>query len=153
MAEDGGTMNPIEMKGRGKTGRKSADIMATPKRGTIMEGMPNGKQTKEQEQEAPKKLQTDMKKGLEVYFGAGKRIPAPSKDKNPISIVVQRREGQGNTPRGNRGNEVVLNAKKDGEGDNSNTVSLTPSTKKGTKAPMKESARNEEHQNKKAQVR
>jgi hypothetical protein len=149
MAEDGGKMNPTETKGRGKTGRKSADIMATPKRGTFMVVTPNGKQTKEQEQDAPKKLQTDMKKGLKAYFGAGKRIPAPSKDGNPILMVVQRREGQGDTPRENSANKVVLNAEKDGEGDNGNTVRSTPSTKKGTKAPRKESTCKEEHQNKK----
>jgi hypothetical protein len=96
--------------------------------------MPNGKQTKEQEQEAPKKLQMDIKKGLEVYFGAGKRIPAPSKDGNPILTVVQRREGRGKTPRVNSNNKVVLNAEKDGEGDSSNTVSSTPGIKKGNKA-------------------
>jgi hypothetical protein len=55
MAEDGGEMNPIETKGRGKTSCKSANITATPNRVTIMAVMPNGKQTKEQEQEAPKK--------------------------------------------------------------------------------------------------
>jgi hypothetical protein len=114
MAEDRGDMNPIEMKGRGETGCKSANITATPKRGTIMAVMPNGKHTKEQEQEAPKKSQTDMKKGLEVYFGAGKRIPAPSREGNPILTVVQRREGRGKTPRVNSGNKVVLNAEKDG---------------------------------------
>jgi hypothetical protein len=54
MAEDGGKMNPIDTKGRGKTGCKSANITATPKRGTIMVMMPNGKQTNKQEQEAPK---------------------------------------------------------------------------------------------------
>ena len=71
MAEDGGEMNPIEMKGRGKAGCKSTNITATPKRGTIMVVMPNGKQTKEQEQDAPKKLQTDTKKSLGAYFGIG----------------------------------------------------------------------------------
>jgi hypothetical protein len=95
-------------------------------------------------------LQMDMKKGLEVYFGADKQIPAPSKDGNPFLMVVQRREGQGDTPRGTSSKEVVLSAEKDGEGDNGNTVRSTPSTKKGTKAPEKESACNKEHQNKKA---
>jgi hypothetical protein len=47
MAEDGGEMNPIEMRGRGKTCHKSANITATPKRGTIMAVMTNGQQTKE----------------------------------------------------------------------------------------------------------
>jgi hypothetical protein len=37
-----------------------------------------------------------MKKVLEAYFGAGKRIPAPSKDGDPVLAVVQRRDGQGN---------------------------------------------------------
>ncbi len=55
MAEDGGEMNPIETKGRWKTGCKSAIITAMPKRGTIMVVMLNGKQTKEREQEAPNK--------------------------------------------------------------------------------------------------
>jgi hypothetical protein len=146
-------MNPIETKGRGKTGCKSANVTAMLKRGTLMGVMPNGKQTKEQKQEARKKLQTDMNKGLEVYFGAGKRIPTPSKDGKPISTVVQTREGRGNTPSKNSTNKVVLNTGKDGEGDNGNTVRSTPGTKKGTKSPRNESAHNEEHQNKKTQVR
>ncbi len=56
MAEDRGEMNSIETKGRGKTSCKSANITATPKRGTIMVVMPNGKQTKERKQKAPKKI-------------------------------------------------------------------------------------------------
>jgi hypothetical protein len=149
MAEDGGEMNLIEIKGREKTSCKSTNITATPKRGIIMAVMPNGKQMKEQEQEAPKKLQTNMKNGLEAYFGAGIRIPAPSKGGNPILTVVQRRERRGKTTKENSGNKVVLNAEKDAEGDNSNTVRSTPGTKKGTNAPRKESTHNEEHQNKK----
>ncbi len=62
--------------------------------------------------------------------------------------VVQRREARGKITRANSGDEVVLNAKKDREGDNGNTVRSTPSTKKGTKAPRKVSASNKEHQNK-----
>jgi hypothetical protein len=134
--------------GRGKASCKSADITATPKRGTIIVVMPNGKQTKEQGQEAPKNLRTDITNSLEVYFGAGKQIPTPSKDGNPISMVVQRREGRGKTPRENSGIKVVLNAEKDREGDNGNTVRSTSITKKGTKAPRNESACNKEHQNK-----
>jgi hypothetical protein len=34
----------------------------------------------------------DMKKGLEAYFGVGKRIPAPSKDGNPVLMVLQIRD-------------------------------------------------------------
>jgi hypothetical protein len=62
----------------------------------------------------------DMKKGFEVYLGAGKRISAPSKDGNLILTVAQRRERRGKTPRKNSGYAVVLNAEKDREGDNSN---------------------------------
>ncbi len=61
-----------------------------------------------------------MKKGFEVYFGAGKRISAPSKDGNLILTVVQRRERRGKTPRKNSSIEVVLNTEKDREGDNGN---------------------------------
>jgi hypothetical protein len=57
----------------------------------------------------------DIKKGLKAYFGAGKRIPAPSKDGNPILRVVQRRDRQGNTPRGKSGSKVEPNAEKEGE--------------------------------------
>jgi hypothetical protein len=77
MAEDGGKTNLSEMKEE-KAGRKSANITATPTRGTINAVTPNAKQQKKQEQDAPKKLQTDTKKGLKAYFGAGKRIPALS---------------------------------------------------------------------------
>jgi hypothetical protein len=104
---------------------------------------------KKESKKLPKKLRIDMKKGLEVYFGAGKSIPTPFKDGNPTSMVVQRREWRGNTPRENSMDKVVLNAEKDGEGDIVNTARSTPGTKKGTQAPRKESARNEEHQNKK----
>ncbi len=44
MAENGGKMNPTETNWRGKTGCKSTNITATPKRGTIMAVTPNGKQ-------------------------------------------------------------------------------------------------------------
>jgi hypothetical protein len=91
----------------------------------------------------------DMKKGLKVCFGTGKRIPAPSKDGNPILTVVLRRERQGNTPKGKSVDEVELNAEKEGQGDNDNTEKSTLNTKKGTKALRRESVRNEENQNKK----
>ncbi len=69
MAEDGGKTNPTETKEEGKAGCKSANIMATPTRGTTKVVTLNVKQPKEQEQYAPEKLQTDTKKGLKVYFG------------------------------------------------------------------------------------
>ncbi len=84
----------------------------------------------------------DMKKGLKGYFGAGKKIPVPSKEGTPILMVVKRREGQGNTPRGNSGDKIELIAQKEGEGDNDNTVRSMPNAKKGTKALRKESSRN-----------
>ncbi len=71
----------------GKGTCKSKDITATPMRMTVT---PNKKQQREREQDAPKKLQTVMKKGLEDYFGKGKRTPVPSTKGNPISTVVQR---------------------------------------------------------------
>ncbi len=80
---------------------KCNDITATPMRMTVT---PNEKQQREHKQDAPKKSQTVMKKGLEDYFGKGKRTPVPSTKENPISTVVQRREEQGNTPTGTGGN-------------------------------------------------
>jgi hypothetical protein len=130
MAEDGGKMNSTETTEGGKAGRKSANITASLTRGIPKAVTPNGKQPKEREQDAPKKLRTDMKKGLQAYFGAGKRIPAPSNGGNPILAVVQRREGQGNTPRGKSGNDVELNAEKEENRDNNKTMRSTPNTKK-----------------------
>ncbi len=149
MAEDGRKTNLTKTKEGGKASCKSANITATPTRGTINAVTPNAKQTKEQEQDSLKILGNNMKKGLKAYFGAGKRIPASSKDRNPISTVLQRRDGQGNAPRKKNGSNVEPSAEKEGEGDKNNTVRSTSNTKKGTKALRKESARNEEHQNKK----
>ncbi len=56
MAEDGGKTNPTETTEGGKAGCKSANITATPARGITNVVTPNGKQLKEQEQDAPKKL-------------------------------------------------------------------------------------------------
>ncbi len=84
-----------------------------------------------------------MKNCLEVYFIAGKRIPASSKDGN-------QRDGSGDTPSGKSGGKVEPNAEKGGERDKDNTARSTPTTKKETKALRKESACNTEHQNKKA---
>ncbi len=65
---------------------------------------PNKKQQPKCEQVAPKKLQTAMKKGLEDYFGKGKRAPVPSTEGNPISAVVQRRTERGDTQQDMGGN-------------------------------------------------
>jgi hypothetical protein len=67
---------------------KSNNIMATPMRMTVT---PNKKQQRERKQDAPKKLQTVMKKGLENYFGRVKRTPVPSTKGNPISTMVVQR--------------------------------------------------------------
>jgi hypothetical protein len=59
--------------------------MATPMRMTVT---PNKKQQREHKQDAPKKLQMVMKKGLEDCFGKGKRTPVPSTKGNPKSKAI-----------------------------------------------------------------
>jgi hypothetical protein len=76
------------MTNRGKGAHKNADITATPIKAEVT---PNRKQGRERKQEAPKKLQGIVKKGLDDYFGKGKRIPAPSMKGDPVTMVMQRR--------------------------------------------------------------
>ncbi len=40
-------------------------------------------------------MRGDVKKGLKDYFGVGKRIPAPSTEGDPVTMVVQRRDSRG----------------------------------------------------------
>ena len=69
----------------GKGAHKSADITATPMRTAVT---PNNKQQSKRKQEAPKKPRSAMKKGLNNYFGQGKRSPLPSTAGNPIATVL-----------------------------------------------------------------
>ncbi len=89
MAEDRETTKIVDTTERGKDAHKSNDITATPMR---VEVTPNGKQSRECQQEPPKKSRGDVKKGLKDYFGVGKRIPAPSTEGDPVTTVVQRRD-------------------------------------------------------------
>ena len=109
---------------------------------------PNKKQQQECNQDAPKKLQMDMKKGLENYFGKGKRAPVPLTKGNPLSMVVQRRTKQGNTPQGTGGNGAgSFSTKMDGHGVSNNTKWSTPNTTKENKSCQ--SVSNNDGQNKK----
>ncbi len=92
MAEDRESTGAAETTKRGKGARKSADITATPMRAEVT---PNGKQGREHEQEAPKKSWGIVKKGLDDYFGKGKRIPTPSTKGDPVTTVSQRRDSCG----------------------------------------------------------
>jgi hypothetical protein len=89
MAKDGELTEAADTTKRGKGARKSAGITATPMRA---EETPNGKQGREHKQEAPKKSWGIVKKGLDDYFGKGKRIPAPSTKGDLVTMVVQRRD-------------------------------------------------------------
>jgi hypothetical protein len=139
-------MNLTDTSEGGKGTRKSNDIMATPMRMTVT---PNKKQQRERKQDAPKKSQMAMKKGLEDYFGKGKRAPVPSTKGNPISVVVQRRTERGDTQQGTGGKgDGSFRAKPDGHGVSNNNKWSTPNTKKGNKS--RRSASNDDGQNKKA---
>ncbi len=98
MAEEGATLTLAEEEKveytmeRGKATCKSNNIINTPARATVT---PNGKQHRERKQDNPKKYRGDIKKGIKVYFGKGKRVSAPSTEGNPVTTVVQRREHQG----------------------------------------------------------
>jgi hypothetical protein len=106
------SMNLTDTLEGGKGACKSNDITATPMRMTVT---PNEKQQRKREQDAPKKLRTAMKKGLEDYFGKGKRAPVPSMKGNPISAVVQRRTKRGDTQQGTGGKgDGSFRAKPDG---------------------------------------
>ena len=109
----------------GKGARKSDDITATPMRTAVT---PNNKQQSKRKQEAPKKPRSAMKKGLNNYFGQGKRSPLPSTAGNPIAMVLQRREVQGGTLMGKESSGAGA------EGKKSDTNSWhTPIAKKGNK--------------------
>jgi hypothetical protein len=149
MAEDGGKTNPTETKEGGGGRPQNRQHHGHTDKGYNQDGDSQWKTTKRTRARCSQKLRMDTKKGLEAYFGTGKRIPALSKDRNLISMVVQRREGRGDTPRGKSGGKVEPNTEKEGEGDNNNTVRLTLNTNKGTKALRKESACKKEQQNKK----
>ncbi len=84
-------MEAADRTKRGKGTCKSANITATLMR---VEVTLNGKQGREREQEAPKKSRGIVKKGLDDYFGKGKRIPAPSTKGGPVTTVVQRRNSR-----------------------------------------------------------
>jgi hypothetical protein len=88
MAKDGELTGAADTTKRGKGACKSAKITATPMR---VEVTSNEKQGRERKQEAPKKLQGIVKKGLDDYFGRGKRILALSTKGDPVTTVVQRR--------------------------------------------------------------
>jgi hypothetical protein len=110
---------------------------------------PNKKQQRERKQDAPKKLQTAMKKGLKDYFGKGKRAPVPSTKGNSISAVVQRRTKHGDTQQDTGGKgDGSFRTKPDGHGVRDNNKWSTPNTKKGNKSHW--SANNNDGQNKKA---
>jgi hypothetical protein len=139
-------MNSTDTAEGGKSARKSDDITATPMRMTVT---PNKKQQRKREQDAPKKMQTAMKKGLKDYFGKGKRASVPSTKGNPISTVVQRRTKCGDIQqgKGGKGNGSFC-AKSDGHGVSDNNKWTTPNTKRGNKSRW--SASNDDGQNKKA---
>jgi hypothetical protein len=140
------SMNLTDMSEGGKGAHKSNDITATPMRMTVT---PNEKQQCERKQVAPKKMRTAMKKGLEDYFGKGKRAPVPSMEGNPISAVVQRHTKHGDTQQGMGGDgDGSFCAKPDGHGVSDNNKWSTPNTKKGNKSRW--SASNDDGQNKKA---
>ena len=80
----------------GKSSRKSDEIATTPTRGTAAEVTPRPTHT-EREQGNAKKSKQSRKKGLQDYFGAGVRVPAPSLDGTPTDAAVQRRRGGDNS--------------------------------------------------------
>jgi hypothetical protein len=91
-------------------------------------GNPNRQTTEQTQAGSAKKPQSTMKKGLENYFGQGKRSPLPSTAGNPIATVLQRREVQGSTPTGKGDSGAGA------EGKKGNTDSWhTPIAKKGDK--------------------
>jgi hypothetical protein len=92
MAKDGESTGAADMTKRGKGACKSADITATPMRAEVTL---NRKQGREREQEVPKKLRGIVKKGIDDYFGRGKRIPAPPTKGDLVTTVVQRRNSRG----------------------------------------------------------
>ena len=80
----------------GKSSRKSDKIAMTPTRGTAAEVTPRPANT-EREQGNAKKAKQTRKKGLQDYFSAGARVPAPSLDGTPTDTAVQRRRGGNNS--------------------------------------------------------
>ncbi len=125
----------------GKGACKNDKITATPLRTAVT---PNVKQQSKREQEAPKKPQSAMKKGLKNYFSQGKRSPLPSTAGNPIATVLQQREVQGGSPTGKGDSGAGLEGKK-GDTDSWHT----PIVKKGNKNKNSpQDASNEDGQNK-----
>ena len=94
-------------------------------------------------------MQTAIKKGLEDYFGKGKRAPVPLTKENPISAVVQRCTERCDLQQDmadNGGGSARTNP--DGLGVSNSNERSTPNTTKGN--PSRRGASNEEGQNKKA---
>ena len=144
-AEDSNAMNLTDMLEGAKGARKSDDITATLMRMTVT---PNKKQQHKHKQDAPKKLQMAMKKGLENYISKGRRAPVPSTTGNPISAVVQRRTERSDTLQGTGGNgNGSARSKPDGNGVSNNNKWSTPNPMKGNKS--RRSASNNNGQNKK----
>jgi hypothetical protein len=69
MAKDRVTTKIVDTTERGKDARKSDDITATLMRAEVT---PNGKQSRERQQEPPKISRGGVKKGLKDYFGVDK---------------------------------------------------------------------------------
>ena len=89
-----------------------------------------------------------MKKGLEDYFGKGKRAPVPLTKRNPISAVVQRRTMHGDTQQDTGGaGDGSSRAKLDGHGVSNNNKWPTPNMTKQNKSLR--SANKDKGQNKK----
>ena len=94
-------------------------------------------------------MQTAIKKGLEDYFGKGKRAPVPLTKENPISAVVQRCTERCDLQQDmadNGGGSARTNP--DGLGVSNSNERSTPNTTKGNTS--RRGASNEEGQNKKA---
>ncbi len=137
MAEEGVATKLAGTMEGGRGACKSNDILAIPMRNVVTH---HDKQQSKREQDAPKKLQSAMKKDRKNYFGQGKRSPIPSTAENPL---VQRHDKQGGTPTGKGG----IRAGEEGDGDTNNTRWSTPIMKKGSKSIR--SVSNENGQNKK----
>jgi hypothetical protein len=140
MAEEGEATKFAGTREGGRGTRKSDDILATLVRTAVTHF---NKQQSKREQDAPKKLQSAMKRDLKNYFGPGKRSPIPSTAGNPITMVVQRREEQGRPPTGKGGNTAGVV----GDGDTNPTRWLTLITKTGGKSIQSKSTK--DGQNKK----
>jgi hypothetical protein len=76
--------------GEGKAARKSNKITATPTQGPLAEVTPCLKVNKREQAQA-KKIKQARKKGLEIFFGQGPGVPAPSWEGTPIDAVIKQR--------------------------------------------------------------